>query len=260
MLLGDVAQSLKPVKLLTQKLLTFFLFRDRGGVAQQCWIRLHSSSKIVEATHTNCTHGLQSLVGCILPTRYCRFQHCWELLCPFARSMMPLLITLSFVWLDLQCFDFSHEKLEKSVGDINPMLEFMPHSTSGSPFTLSHPSNHFHPTTPSPSTSDPLQFLLEALSKMPLLKDGNSEATAMSSNQRHTEGEQVISPSPVPKSIGSIKRESRKKPSSEYNVAMRHYEDIVNSLFNSFKRKYKKTYVSKQEHETRKDIYRHNMR
>ncbi|KAM7443323.1 hypothetical protein ABFA07_007801 [Porites harrisoni] len=161
---------------------------------------------------------------------------------------------------DLQCFDFSHEKLEKSVGDINPMLEFMPHSTSGSPFTLSHPSNLFHPTAPSPSTTDPLQFLLETLNKMPLLKDGNSEATAMSSNHQHTEKEQAIRPSPVPKSIGSIKRESRKKPSSEYNVAMRHYEDIVNSLFNSFKTRYKKSYVSKREHETRKDIYRHNMR
>ena len=28
-----------------------FLFRDRRSVAQQCWIRLHSSSNIVGATH-----------------------------------------------------------------------------------------------------------------------------------------------------------------------------------------------------------------
>ena len=43
-LLGVVAQSLKPVKLLRQQLPTFLLFRVRRSVAQQCWIRLHSSS------------------------------------------------------------------------------------------------------------------------------------------------------------------------------------------------------------------------
>ena len=51
MLLGVVAQSLKSVKLFSQQLPTFPLFRDRRSVAQQCWIRLHSSSNIVEATH-----------------------------------------------------------------------------------------------------------------------------------------------------------------------------------------------------------------
>ena len=30
------------------------------------------------------THGLQGLMGCILPTMHCRSQHCWELLHPFA--------------------------------------------------------------------------------------------------------------------------------------------------------------------------------
>ena len=50
-LLRVVAKSLKPVKLLSQQLPTFLLFRDRRSVAQQCWIRLHSSSNIVEATH-----------------------------------------------------------------------------------------------------------------------------------------------------------------------------------------------------------------
>ena len=33
------------------------------------------------------THGLQRLMGCILPTMHCRSQHCWELLRPFARSL-----------------------------------------------------------------------------------------------------------------------------------------------------------------------------
>ena len=53
MLLHVVAQSLKPVKLLSQQLPTFLLFRNRRSVAQQCWIRLHSSSNIVGATHAH---------------------------------------------------------------------------------------------------------------------------------------------------------------------------------------------------------------
>ena len=53
MLLDVVAQSLKPVKLFSQQLPTFLLFRDRRSVAQQCWIRLHSSSNIVGATHAH---------------------------------------------------------------------------------------------------------------------------------------------------------------------------------------------------------------
>ena len=53
MLLRVVAQSLKPVKLFSQQLPTFLLFRDHRSVAQQCWIRLHSSSNIVGATHAH---------------------------------------------------------------------------------------------------------------------------------------------------------------------------------------------------------------
>ena len=53
MLLRVVAQSLKPVKLFSQQLPTFLLFRDRRSVAQQCWIRLHNSSNIVGATHAH---------------------------------------------------------------------------------------------------------------------------------------------------------------------------------------------------------------
>ena len=45
MLLDVVAQSLKPVKLFSQQLPTL--------LAQQCWIRLHSSSNIVGATHAH---------------------------------------------------------------------------------------------------------------------------------------------------------------------------------------------------------------
>ena len=39
------------VKLFSQQLPTFLLFRDRRSLAQQCWIRLHSSSIIIGATH-----------------------------------------------------------------------------------------------------------------------------------------------------------------------------------------------------------------
>ena len=45
-LLPVVAQSLKPVKLFSQQLPTFLLFRDRRSVAQQCWMRLHSFCNI----------------------------------------------------------------------------------------------------------------------------------------------------------------------------------------------------------------------
>ena len=111
-LLRVVAQSLKQVKLFSQQLPTFLLFRDRRSVAQQCWIRLHSSSNIVGATHAHYawftkTYGLYpshdalqvpTLLGVVasvcspLPTRTQQLptllaQQCWELLRPFARSL-----------------------------------------------------------------------------------------------------------------------------------------------------------------------------
>ena len=115
-LLHVVAQSLKPVKLFSQQLPTFLLFRDRRSVAQQCWIRLHSSSNIVGATHAHYawitkTYGLYSshdalqvpnLLGVVasvctpLPTRTQQLptllaQQCWELLRPFTRSLKEML-------------------------------------------------------------------------------------------------------------------------------------------------------------------------
>ena len=53
MLMDVVVQSLKPVKLFSQQLPTFLLFRDRRSVAQQCWIRLHSFSNTVGAAHAH---------------------------------------------------------------------------------------------------------------------------------------------------------------------------------------------------------------
>ena len=106
------AQSLKPVKLFSQQLPTNLLFRDRRSVAPQCWIRLHSSSNIVGATHAHyawitktygliprCTAllGVAASVCTPLPTRTQQLptmlaQQCWELLRPFARSLRTLLL------------------------------------------------------------------------------------------------------------------------------------------------------------------------
>ena len=74
MLLDVVAQSLKPVKLFSQQLPTFLLFRDRRSVEQQCWIGLHSSSNIVGAAHAHYawfekTYGLYPSHGALqVPT------------------------------------------------------------------------------------------------------------------------------------------------------------------------------------------------
>ena len=112
MLLRVVAQGLKPVKLFSQQLSTFLLFRDHRGVAQQCWIHLHSSSNIVGATHAHYawstkTYGLYpshnalqvpNLLGVVasvctpLPTRTQQLptllaQQCWELLRSFSCSL-----------------------------------------------------------------------------------------------------------------------------------------------------------------------------
>ena len=117
MLLRVVAQSLKPVKLFCQQLPKFLLFRDGRFVAQQCWIRLHSSSNIVGATHAHYawftkTYGLYpshdalqvlTLLGVVasvctpLPTRTQQLptllgQQCWELLRLFARSLRIILL------------------------------------------------------------------------------------------------------------------------------------------------------------------------
>ena len=53
MLLRVKARSLKPVNRFSQQLPTVLFFRDRRSVAQQCWIRLHSSSNIVGAVHAH---------------------------------------------------------------------------------------------------------------------------------------------------------------------------------------------------------------
>ena len=82
---------------MSQQLPTFILFHDRRGVAQQRWIRLHSSSNIGGATHAHYTwsrksYGLHpshdalqvlTLLGVVASfAHHCRHgrnysQHCW---------------------------------------------------------------------------------------------------------------------------------------------------------------------------------------
>lgn len=173
---------------------------------------------------------------------------------PLEKKKKSDLTSLLFTPSDLQCFDFSGERLEKSLGEINPMVEFMPHDASGSPFTLSHSSN-FASTTPSPLTGDPLQYLLETLNKMPLINRDILAAPTMANTQRSP-----AKPFTISRSVGAKSTNAFSDAKSDYQIAMRHYEDVVNTLFKSFKTTYKKSYTSKREHETRKDIYRHNLR
>ena len=112
-----VVGSLKPVKRLSQLLPTFVLFRDRRSIAQQCWIRLHSSSNIVGATHAHYARSpslypshdalkVPTLLGVVAsistPLPRCTqelpmllAQQCWELFCAFARC---LICNIGFFW------------------------------------------------------------------------------------------------------------------------------------------------------------------
>ena len=91
MLWRVVAQSLKPVKLFSQQLPTFLLFRDRRSVAQQCWIRLHSSSNIVGATHAHYawitkTYKLYSSHDALQVSNLLELLHPFAHHCPHARN------------------------------------------------------------------------------------------------------------------------------------------------------------------------------
>ena len=98
MLLRVVTQSLK---LFSQQLPTFLLFHDGRSVVQQCWIRLHSSSNIVGATHAHYawftkTYGLYPShdtlqVPTLLPQQW------WELLRPFSRSLRAINNLIDFL-------------------------------------------------------------------------------------------------------------------------------------------------------------------
>ena len=65
-----VAQNLKLVKLLSQQLPTFPLFRDRRSVAQQCLIRCTALPTFL-GLRTCITYAHQSLMGFILHMMHC---------------------------------------------------------------------------------------------------------------------------------------------------------------------------------------------
>jgi len=71
-LLGVVAQSLKPVKLWSNQLLlpTFLLFRDHRSVAQHDG-SICTARQALLGPRTRIQCGLQSIMGCILPTMHC---------------------------------------------------------------------------------------------------------------------------------------------------------------------------------------------
>ena len=46
--------------------------------AQKCWIAVCTALPTLLGPRTLITHGLQRLMGFILPTMHCRSQHCWE--------------------------------------------------------------------------------------------------------------------------------------------------------------------------------------
>ena len=70
--------------LFSQQLPTFLLFRDRRSVAQQNGSGCTALPTLLGPRTLIITHGLQRLMGCILPRMHYRSQQCWELLYPFA--------------------------------------------------------------------------------------------------------------------------------------------------------------------------------
>ena len=83
LVVGVVTQSLKPVKPLSQQLLTFLLFRDRRHmVSKLLWV----------VSSLRCTAGPTIVGSCCIRLQttantYATTQQCWDLLRPFARSL-----------------------------------------------------------------------------------------------------------------------------------------------------------------------------
>ena len=132
----------------------------------------------------------------------------------------------------------------------------MPHTESGAPYTLSHPSNKIDtPTAPiqkSSSSSDALEYLLEQLNKLPLVRKGiEMRKTTKAPHQRSFS---------LASEVQKARFSTSYRKTTTYKEKMRHYEDVLNMLFDTFRYEFQKTYDSKHEHERRKNIYRHNMR
>ena len=83
-LFQNVKPRAKGRNIVGQQLPTFVLFclspkSQRNNVGSVCTVL-----PTLQGPRTLITHGLQRLMGCILPTMHCRSQTCWELLHPFA--------------------------------------------------------------------------------------------------------------------------------------------------------------------------------
>ena len=65
----------------------YFLFRDHRNVTQHAAASVCTALPALLGPRTLIAHGLQRLMGCILPTMHYMSQHFWELLRPFARSL-----------------------------------------------------------------------------------------------------------------------------------------------------------------------------
>ncbi|XP_048582580.1 uncharacterized protein LOC5516093 [Nematostella vectensis] len=185
---------------------------------------------------------------------------------------------------DIKCFEFSHEKNVGAVGEINPMFEFMPHTAvQQSPQTLPTPTHTTSRIDPEITSEESLEYLLQELNKMPFVS--SDDTSVESSNLLSTNQTSGVGMSPPNKNNSKTSKmndwlqfrpqtsprttrpRTRSTTSSQalldgtsYQSALRHYEDIVSHLFNTFKASYRKRYPSAHEHERRKDIYRHNMR
>ena len=86
MLLGVVVQN-KRVKRLSQQLPTFLLLRGRQSLQRNNVGSVYTALPTLLGPRTCIiTHGLQSLMGCVLPTIHCMSQHCWELLHPLVNN------------------------------------------------------------------------------------------------------------------------------------------------------------------------------
>jgi len=71
---GSFCAKFETCQTFSQQLPTFLLSRNRRRIAQQCWIRLYNSSKIVGATHARHTWFTKAY-GLFFPTMHCQHAH-----------------------------------------------------------------------------------------------------------------------------------------------------------------------------------------
>ena len=75
-----------------------------------------------------------------------------------------------------------------------------------------------------------------------------------------TEAQQGLSNGELPGGKENDKTIDKEKTEKKKTNKIQHYEHIVEELFFSFKESFQKDYKSPNEHEKRKNIFRHNMR